>query len=145
MFEENLNVSNPFWRYVRNRASTFEQFLTRCTDTHYDAAHNNRVPPGMMTPKSVVDAQLKYFSDADGRCLVTHLGCYECFEQEMQIVAQACGLPAVEIQHLNVTKKPKDYREFYTPALRDLVGERFAADIARFGYIFEQPTPLRRP
>ena len=44
-------------------------------------------------------------------------------------------IPRIELPMVNVTKH-KHYREYYTPELRDLVGEQFKEDVERFRYEF---------
>jgi hypothetical protein len=46
------------------------------------------------------------------------------------------GAPDVSLPHVR-RSKGEDYRERYSPELRDLVGERYARDIELFGYRFE--------
>lgn len=58
--------------------------------------------------------------DADLRAVMVRLG--------------ATAPPAVP--HRNVGA-PRDFRELYTPALRDEIGERFGRDVAAFGYSFD--------
>jgi hypothetical protein len=62
------------------------------------------------------------------------LGRFESFADDMATVGARLGLP-VELRHEN-RSSAGDYREAYTPELRDVVGRLYAADVDAFGYSF---------
>ena len=51
-------------------------------------------------------------------------------------LATRIGCPDRTLPNVNPTRRG-DYRDYYDDELRDLVAERFAADIDAFGYRFE--------
>lgn len=120
---------NPFMQYVRERASSFEEFLDKCTDTVAEKRD------GVRYEKSFVKNQLDYFSDDQGKIIVNFIGRFENLNTDFQRVIKAAGLPEFSLQHTNPTTK-KDYRTFYTDRTRQLVVDRFSKDIQHFGYEF---------
>lgn len=58
----------------------------------------------------------------------------EDFKQIQQIVNVYTPLPNV-----NVGKRKRDYRAYYTKKLRDIVADKYSEDIKRFGYKYETP------
>ena len=85
------------------------------------------------------DAELpadgRLYMDGD-RLLVDRVVRYENLDREL---GEVFGDLGVEFRELAVRAKPglpRNYRDFYTPAQRDLVAERFAREIAMFGYSF---------
>jgi hypothetical protein len=116
----------PFWRYVLQRSHSFEEFLLICTDA----------VPTANTTESAVRPQWHYFADEQGKQIVDFIGRFENLQQDLDIVATQCGLPLGPPGLFNTARIKRDYREFYTPVLRDLIAERFSVDIEKFGYSF---------
>lgn len=64
------------------------------------------------------------------------IGRTETLDADLATVFARLGLPApVSTPHKN-TGPPTDYREHYTAAMRDRIGEIFAEDVRAFGYEF---------
>jgi len=78
--------------------------------------------------------QIEYVSDADGNPIVGFVGRFETLERDFDWICAQLGVTA-QLEHMNLSAVA-DYREFYTSRLRQLVAERFARDIAAFGYEF---------
>lgn len=116
----------PFWQYVRKRGPTFEDFILHCTDTIQDSG----------TIKSAALPQLDYLSAASGQQIVQYIGRFETLVESVREVQLRANLPGAPLAHLNATRHPKQYRDYYTAQTRQLVAERFAIDIERFGYSF---------
>ena len=110
---------NPFSRYVREVAPTFERFVTHATTGMGERTTRN---------------QLDYLTDDAGTVIVDFVGRYESLAADYATVTRRLGIDAA-LPHVN-TSAHRDYRDYYTDATRDIVGERFARDIARFGYRF---------
>lgn len=121
---------NPWWFYVRARGATFEEFVLRCTDEVKEDCG------GFLYRRSAVRNQLDYFTDADGRQAVSFIGRFERLGEDFATVQRALDLPAEPLTKLNATSGA-DYRACYNERTRTLVAERFARDIARFGYTFD--------
>jgi hypothetical protein len=77
------------------------------------------------------------YTDAD-RPFVDFVGRYETLEADFATVLDAIGLAGkVELPRTNVSRSRKgDYRDAYTPELRDLVADWYAPEIRHFGYHF---------
>jgi chondroitin 4-sulfotransferase 11 len=111
--------SNRFSAYVNAVAPTFDDFLTRATTGMGERTTWN---------------QLDYVSDADGRVIVDFIGRYERLDEDFAVVRERLHLPR-QLPHLNHTPHG-EYRGYYSAASREIVAQRFARDIAHFGYAF---------
>ncbi|MHC4946986.1 MAG: sulfotransferase family 2 domain-containing protein [Planctomycetota bacterium] len=118
---------NRFWRYVRENSSSFEEFLVNCTDVIED--FDGR--------KSILFNQFDYVSDDRGRLLVSFVGRFENLVADASHIFERIGMEGIELPH-RTRSKHRHYRDYYTPATRDLVGERFQRDIEHFGYRVEE-------
>lgn len=121
---------NPWWFYVRAHGASFAEFVTRCV------AEVREDCDGFVYRRSAVRNQIDYFTDAAGREAVTFIGRYERLEADFAEVQRAAGLPVEPLPRANATT-PADYRTFYDDRTRELVAQRYAKDIARFGYTFD--------
>ncbi len=117
--------SLKFWHYVLERASTFEEFLYECTDTIEDR-------DGC---KSILFNQIDYIADSSGAVMVDFVGRFERLEQDAQGLFERLGLGQVSLPQVNRSDHGS-YRVYYSEETRGLVEERFARDIAYFGYEF---------
>ncbi len=124
---------NQMWQYVWCNATTFDEFLYRCTQPIDDTDGR----------KSFVYNQLDYVADAWGNLLVDFVGRYEHLRADLAVVCHRLSLDPSTFTHLNASQHPH-YSTFYSPATRELVRERYARDIEFFGYTFdEQPLNSR--
>lgn len=122
--------TSPWWFYVRARGAAFDDFITHCVDEVKENCE------GFIYRRSAMRNQIDYFTDRDGREAVTFIGRYERIAREFQKVQQALGLPLQGLSWKNAMA-PRDYREFYNDRTQQIVARRFAKDIARFGYDFD--------
>jgi hypothetical protein len=118
---------NGLWNYVFSQSATFEEFIVKCTETIDDG----------LGRRSFVYNQLDYLTGDDGNLIVDFVGRYENLELDFQRLTASQGLGLVVLPRLN-TSRHQHYSDYYTPLTRDIVAERFARDIAAFGYSFEQ-------
>jgi hypothetical protein len=83
-------------------------------------------------------SQARMLTDRDGRLLVDDVGHFETLPYDFARICRRLGIRA-RLPHVNRTAGGgrSDYRDFYTPWLRDRVAEHFAAEIGLFGYTFE--------
>ena len=66
---------------------------------------------------------------------VDFVGRTESFAEDLQEVERRLGAEPTRVPHRN--KSPHgSYRDYYSPAARDKVGEVYAADLEAFGYTF---------
>ena len=110
---------NAFARYVRACAPTFEAFVTQATTGMGERTTYN---------------QVDYVTDEAGAQIVDFVGRYESLREDFAHVRDRLALP-FDLPHVNRSDH-RHYRDYYSPATRDIVAQRFARDIAYFGYAF---------
>lgn len=123
-------LDNPWWRYVREKSSSFEEFVRRCVDPVEEQRGEFRFR------RSAVKNQIDYFTDSAGAVATTFIGRYEALQRDFAQVQRALGFALGPLPRLN-RGKTKDYREYYDDSTAALVGERFAKDVDHFGYTFD--------
>jgi hypothetical protein len=64
------------------------------------------------------------------------LGRMENFSPDFAAVCERIGIEPDHVRPANVSAERMSYREYYTPKLRDRVGEIYAADVQAFNYDF---------
>jgi hypothetical protein len=74
-----------------------------------------------------------YLSE-DGRLAVDRVGRFERLHEDFADICAWLGISNLPLPHLNGSKLPAHYSEYYTPAARDLVLRHAARDFERFGY-----------
>lgn len=79
--------------------------------------------------------QHTYVTDRDGKLIVDFIGYYERLQEDFAKVAARLNVKA-ELPRFN-TSSHRDYRTYYSPATRELVGNYFKQDIELFGYDFD--------
>lgn len=83
----------------------------------------------------VFRSQSEFLVSREGKIGVTHLGRLEdpaSYHDFLETTLQR----KVEIEHINRTSNPHDYRKAYTPEMRDVIARIYADDVARFSYDF---------
>lgn len=122
---------NPFrselWNYAINHSHDFESFLENCTATIFDLGCN----------KSFIFNQSDYLTDSQGNIVVDFIGRFENLAADTDHVFEKLGIVSARLPKLNQSQH-SHYSQWYTPKTRQLIAERFAKDIALFGYEFEQ-------
>jgi|GEM_PF-1047055 hypothetical protein len=66
---------------------------------------------------------------------IDFLGRFETFEEDLEEVMDIIGIEGI-IKKKNVSKRKKDYREYYTASTKDKVAELYKRDISIFKYEF---------
>jgi len=62
---------------------------------------------------------------------------YESLQKDYDRVCSHLGLSYDQIlPHINSSKQTRHYKSYYTPELKEIIGERFKEDIEFFGYEF---------
>ena len=114
-----IPAPNAFARYVRGEAPTFTDFITRATTGMGERTTRN---------------QLDFVAGEDGSLMVDFIGRYENLAADYRIVKERLRLTA-DLPHTNRSSHTS-YRDYYTPETRAIVADRYARDIAHFGYRF---------
>jgi chondroitin 4-sulfotransferase 11 len=113
--------TNDFHRHVIATAPTFAEFVTGCTTG--------------LAAKTTFN-QVDYLDGPGGEGeIVDFVGRFESLGSDFAIVGRRLGLPPRPLGHENRTRH-RPYRDLYDEETRAIVTERFARDIARFGYEF---------
>ncbi|MDC1116947.1 hypothetical protein OAS73_03600 [Luminiphilus sp.] len=64
------------------------------------------------------------------------MGRYESLQTDFDTCCQRIGIPTIALPHKRQAVERTQYRQYYDEETQALVAERFAADIAAFGYAF---------
>jgi len=107
---------NPLWRAVAEYAD-FEEFVLRGTAEL----------PRLAIP------QLDYLVAGDLRA--DFIGRTERLADDVATIQRELDLPPIAVPHRNA-RTTGSYRDYYSPASRDRIGEVYAMDVAEFGYDF---------
>lgn len=116
---------NKLFRFVLERAATFEEFLENCDDEIVDADGR----------KWIYRNQLDYLTDASGRQMVDFIGRFETLQQDFDTIMQKVIGGPVPLPHVNKSQH-NHYTDYFTPTLAEKVAHRFERDINAFGYVF---------
>lgn len=125
---DTINPANPpnkFAGYVVQRARSFEEFLSCCTDEIVD-------PDGR---KHIFRNQIDYLVDENGKIIVDFIGRFERLQASFDQVTARLGVASIELPRINVSRHAA-YTDYYTPAMAEEVGRRYARDVETFGYSF---------
>jgi hypothetical protein len=85
-----------------------------------------------------IQSQLDYLIDLHGKILVDFIGHYENLAEDFKSITSQLKIVGISLPHKRQAKdRSKDYREYYTDDLAELVGNYFKRDIEAFGYRFD--------
>lgn len=82
-----------------------------------------------------IPPQTRFLFSEQGKQLVSFIGRFETLGADLAYIGARIGISFDALRHLNATRHA-DYRDYYNPRTKELVGALFAADIAHFGYAF---------
>lgn len=82
-------------------------------------------------------SQHEFLLNKHGQQLVNFIGRYERLQSDFEEVCSILGLVPLKLPHITYgTERAGHYTDYYNDLTRGLVAERFAEDIAMFGYVF---------
>lgn len=81
-------------------------------------------------------SQFTFLANQMGEIAVDFVGRYECLNADFDLVRQMIGLPYVQLPRLQAARSRVQYGDYFSPATRKIVAERFAMDIELFRYVF---------
>lgn len=111
-------IRAPFWGGILERYPSFEEFVLDAPE-EFDRLRR---------------PQLDYLRA--GRTRADFIGRTEQLDADLAWVCERLALPARDEAPRRNVGPTTNYREHYTPAMRDKVAKDFAPDIAEFGYEF---------
>jgi len=80
-------------------------------------------------------SQYSYIYDESGTCLVDYIGRYELLGDALSHIGQQIGISFADFPHVRPSSR-SPYTDYYTPKTRDLIAQRYATDLALFGYTY---------
>lgn len=83
-------------------------------------------------------SQHTFVTDASGQIAIDYVGRFETLAADVEVVCRRTGIPRPVLPQLQRAAQRVDYRDYYTPRSRQLVAQRFAADLELFGYSFSR-------
>jgi hypothetical protein len=103
---------------------TFDDFVKNWLNNENIYCKNHFVP------------QSDYICVGNAEPEVDFIGYFEKFQESFDYVCHKIGIQS-SLGHLNATQnRKKDYRDFYTTEIRNIVGQVYQRDIELFGYDF---------
>lgn len=92
-------------------------------------------------PDTEADAHFRsqhtFVTNAVGLVALDFVGRYETLLRDLEHVQQRSGMPGFRLPRLQAARRRVPYSEYYTSKTREVVAERFRADIEMFGYEFD--------
>jgi Sulfotransferase family len=116
---------NKFYRFILERATTFEEFLENCDEEIFDSDG----------PKWIYRNQLDYLTDSSGVQIVDFIGRFETLQQDFDVIARKTLGKTTVLPRANMSRH-NHYCDYFTPGLAEKVKLRYARDIEAFGYVF---------
>lgn len=121
-------VRNPWDRLVSNWF--WLKLASRCEPGTFDDWINNVVVNRARFKEEVS------LLDESGQIGVNFIGRFENLQHDFDLVCEQLAIPKRTLRHDNKMPDRDHYSTFYTPELRDTVGEFFQWSINKFGYEF---------
>jgi hypothetical protein len=84
-----------------------------------------------------VERQSDYVTDQHGNLIVDFIGRFERLEEDYAYILRRIGFGVTALPRRRAATDRRDYRQYYTDELAQLVATHYRDDIERFGYRFE--------
>ena len=136
-------VRNP-WDLVVSEISYFRKHeLKAFHPTNWDIAIHQICEADIGIWGHDFKPQVSYLCNDEGQEKVDFIGRFDRLSQDYERVCELLGFQNNSLPFLNKSRGGKShYSEFFSKQTRRLVEQRFASDIARFGFEFESPSRL---
>jgi len=127
--------------FVRN---PFDRFISFCAFMTRQHGYFDREPQRVMhhflfveppANKIHYEPQHIFFTGEDGALLTDYVGRVEEMQASYDEACRRIGIPSRALDRVNASRRG-DYRQYYTPELRDAVAKLYARDLELFGYDF---------
>jgi chondroitin 4-sulfotransferase 11 len=122
----NSGLANGFFKYILENATTFEEFITNCTDTIHDA-------DGV---KCIFRNQIDYLRSESGEVLVDFIGRFETLNADFSRLTERVYGTAKPLEVVN-SSEHSQYQDYYNSKTSKIVEAAYHKDIEYFGYRFE--------
>lgn len=128
--------------FVRN---PWDKFVSYCSFVHRKSDAFQKNPRAVMgnvlssekaKQRVLMWPQHRFITDAEGNINVDFVGRHETFAASFNEICSKLGLPRTLPEKVNTSNR-SDYRDYYTQALIDGVGELYQKDIELFNYAFD--------
>ncbi|WP_114286177.1 sulfotransferase family 2 domain-containing protein [Candidatus Halocynthiibacter alkanivorans] len=80
--------------------------------------------------------QLYWITDRRGRADLDFTGRFETLQQDFRAVCEHLGIPQIELPHI-VSGGGSNYKEAYSPDMRECAARIFSEEIREYGYTFD--------
>jgi hypothetical protein len=87
-------------------------------------------------PKFIFTQSSEFLTLEDGTLGVDFLGKFESLEEDFIKMCDFLQIDRLPLNNLNSSNNKRHYSEFHTTATKELIADRFAADIKLFDYMF---------
>jgi hypothetical protein len=88
------------------------------------------------TTLSNLRPQYTWIYDNKGNLQVDFLGRFENLYNDFETIKETIGMPDIELEHHNITERPRDYRLGYNSRTKEAVASYYKKDIELFNYTY---------
>lgn len=138
-FAHKRTVLRPWYKRILGRRSSHEAWRAACEGSA-DFDHFVRRTADLEVCAPFYRNQIEHLCDDNGQLMVDYIGRYESYDRDAAVIFRSAGVPEVRLPKKNATRHPeygRHYSTYYTDLSRDIVARKFALDIEKFGYRFE--------
>lgn len=115
------------------RSESFQEWFQK--DLMYTEIERKQTPKDDPLIPNLMKPQVNWLKDKNGEIIVDFIGQFEYLERDWFYVCDQLELQRTPLPHIQKTS-PSNYKDYFTPYMRDFVAEHFKPDIEMFGYEF---------